>query len=52
MKRSLDDNAVAVKCIESICDDLSAIKKNSPMLREAYVRRSLLLRARFKLGRE
>lgn len=37
MKRSLDDNAVAAECIESICDDLSAIKKNPPMLPESHL---------------
>jgi hypothetical protein len=36
-KRSLDDNAVRSECIESLCDDLLAIKEASPMLREVHL---------------
>jgi hypothetical protein len=36
-KRSLDENAVRSECIESLCDDLAAIKEAAPMLREVHI---------------
>jgi hypothetical protein len=34
-KRSLDDNAVRSECIESLCDDLLAVKAAVPMFEES-----------------
>lgn len=36
-KRDLDDNAVRNECIESLCDDLTAMKEALPMLRESHL---------------
>jgi hypothetical protein len=36
-KRYLDDNAVRTECVESLCDDLSAMKAALPMLRESHL---------------
>jgi hypothetical protein len=36
-ERSADDNAVRTECIESLCEDLEAIKARAPMLQEVYI---------------
>ncbi len=36
-RRELDDNAVRAECIESLCEDLEAIKERAPMLQEVYI---------------
>lgn len=36
-KRELNDNAVRTECIESLCDDLAAIKRRAPMLQEVHL---------------
>lgn len=36
-KRSPDDIAVRSECIESLCEDLEAIKERAPMLQEVYI---------------
>lgn len=36
-RRSLDDNAVRSECIESLCEDLEAIKQRAPMLQEVHI---------------
>jgi len=36
-KRQLEDNAIRTECVESLCDDLLAMKERSPMLREVHL---------------
>lgn len=36
-RRELDDNAIRSECIESLCDDLTAIKEVAPMLQEVHL---------------
>jgi hypothetical protein len=36
-KRELNDTAVRTECIESLCDDLAAIKRRAPMLQEVHL---------------
>jgi len=36
-KRNLDDNAVQTELVESLCDDLAAIKRAVPVLLEEYL---------------
>ncbi len=36
-KRYLEDNAIRSECIESLCDDLLAMKEALPMLRESHL---------------
>lgn len=36
-RRTLDDNAVRSECIESLCDDLAAIKNAVPTLLEVHI---------------
>lgn len=36
-ERSLDDNAVQTELVESVCDDLAAIKRAVPVLLEEHL---------------